>query len=1357
MSENGGYRLVKLGEFGERARPLRADFREAALVIGLGQVGLQALNRIHTMLESVLTRRDMQANVRLLAMSRHRSIRQEATLPREERLTLHMDPLNWSDVPGRYASLGVAQWWPHSPRTREVQEDLSRVRAHNRLILFDNAALVSEALYKLMQWLLEAGTGREINLQRSVYVVGSLAEAEGSAMVFDVVSRLRALATDEPVTINGVFSLRAYPDAADPDAVLAMANVYATLREIDAFTLHPEAFRSTLPVIGHSLPQHARARRALDTIFLAEEVNTTADEPPEHTLAELVVTWIAASLSPDLQEPVLPPPIPLEDGNDRFSGYSTIGVSKLALPTRAAMELAAVGLAKATLKAIKATFATTPTGNWAQPLVNQARKAVFDTSLLKSSEVVDRMREWAYEMSAAGLIRKLEKRATRGESARMVELVQAEWRRLERESISEETLESSDVETVADSLRTRISTVLIANLQQVQQLLLESPAELAYARGLGLIWTASALEDLGRQLKTVMPEIQHQLAEAQAAHQLARQELFEAAQNYDAKTSGRFSGGRKGVSAELDACGEAVINATAQFIIAQTRRDTWQNLMLLVDDLREQVRDVTPQVTTALDKLQEFDTACRRAMEVAVGQPPQFPAAVALTENWYTNGTRELAGVGQMQPREMLTTVYKAWVPPPELPPERRLSQFLYNIREAARRMLAGAFQFADLYQFLDQHEDHPAFQQAVAGLPNAATPALIPLTNDKYTPPVPYEVVREMPRAFSALAPVQQGVVRSFVRSPDPDEIAVVRVLHGIMAEALPPLREAYRRAYDRAVAEGTPLHIDRRWDSTMADLVHTSARREISVIWENLYETLPRGPYALQQPLEALVRALGVALDVQETATISNLPPDLRLVVYRLRPFRLKLPPPNCAVLFMHSTRAVEEVAEDIFRAVTPLPLEEQFAFVVNVNGRTDIDQIVEPLRRVDFTVLVLDESDIKHLISARLPTNALRDMILEQVSLTTVSPFFTRGPVPEHMFFGREREINEVRSKLRTHSVALIGGRRIGKTSTLQRIQRMLEPRESEYVPYYLDCHGATQYRSFFWLINRRWQVDVPQDADPVQFEDVVTVLQQRHPNKGIVILFDEVDSLLTFDRRKENQETLFRTFRSLSNEKRCQYVFSGEKWLMRAITNPYSALFNFSQAVRLEPLPPKVVHHLVADPFEMLNIWVEESEQVIDRIYQISAGHPNIVQMICQAMVEELDDDPQNANLLNFEHLDKATSRRNLQEEIVGTIWGQMNPLARLITLSWPEGTRWLSITQIEELLKKIGIERVPPERLERTAKDLELYCFVRPRDNDRLELIPMAFPAILDFMTDKKRQIEIVRRQYESDPEGNLPG
>jgi hypothetical protein len=1352
MQDHNGS-LISLGEFGERARPLEVPLGEAALVIGLGQVGLQAVVRLRAMLCDLLPPRELQGNVRLLAIARHRSLREEAALPREERLTLHMDQLPWSDIPGRYAQLGVAQWWPHSPRAQEAREDPALVRAFSRLLLFHNASLVSEALFKRMQWLAEAGTGRQLQLTRRVYVLAALAEAEGSGMVFDIVSRLRALSGQKRVAINGFFSLRGPENPDDPDDVLAMANVYAALREIDAFTLHPETYPSTLPVIGHSLPERKTPRRALDGIFLLDDAAAETVEPPENLLAEAVTTWVASSLAGQEQAVTMPEAADLATDHDRFGGYSTLGISKLALPTRAAMDLAAVGMAHVALRAMKSTQADTPTSQWVSQIMDAARQAVFDPSLSKESKVADHLREWSYDMSAAGLIRKQERHSGPGDPPGIVALVQDERRRLEREGVGEDALGTGMVNAIPDSLRSRLDAALQANLREVHRTLLDSPLDLAYGKGLGLVWTASALEELERQVKRAFPEIQQQLTEAQAATQLHWRKLLAAAQQYDTKSGARFGGSRKALAAELDTCAEGALHAMVDLFAIQARQAAWQHLQRMVDDLREQVREVIPQVAQTSEQLREFEAAHRKGMENAVQQPPQFPTGVVLTEQWYVNGARDIATVGQVQPRAILRRVYRMWTPPDDVLPERRLARFLADIQDAARRVLKGSFKFADLYEFLSEHDDIPMFKQAAARLPEAATPPLIPSPGDNA--PAPYELVREVKRPFSALGPPQGGVNRLVIPSPDPDEITVLRVLHGLVAEAIPALREGYRRAYDRAGAEGMPLHIDRRWDSTMADLVHTSARREISLIWERLVDGIHSGPRAVQQPLNALVKALGVALDVQDTATAPDLPADLRLVVFRLPPFRLKLPPPNCAVLFIYSNRTAEEISEDIYKALTPLPLEEQFAFVVNLNRRPDIEQIVEPLRRVDFTILVLEEADVKHLISARLPTRALRDLVLDQVSLTTVSPFYTRGPVPEHMFFGREREINEVRSKLRTHSVALIGGRRIGKTSTLQRIQRLLKPPDSDYVPYYLDCHGATQYRSFFWLINRRWEVDIPQTAYPVQFEDVVTALQARHPGKNIVILFDEVDSLLEFDRQTDNQETLFRTFRSLSNEKRCQYVFSGEKWLMRAIANPYSALFNFAQAVRLEPLPPKVVHHLVADPFEMLNVWMEQSEQVIDRIYQISAGHPNIVQMICQAMVEKLDEDPANANLLSFEHLDKATARRTLQEEIVQTIWGQMNPLAQMITLIWPEGTRMLALREIEHKLAGVGIEQVPPERLERTAKDLELYCFVRPRDNDRLELIPMAFPAILDFMTDKARQVEIVRRRYEANPDGLL--
>lgn len=51
--------LISLGQFGERARTGNEQLREAALVIGLGQVGMQAVARVHTMLNVLLPRREI--------------------------------------------------------------------------------------------------------------------------------------------------------------------------------------------------------------------------------------------------------------------------------------------------------------------------------------------------------------------------------------------------------------------------------------------------------------------------------------------------------------------------------------------------------------------------------------------------------------------------------------------------------------------------------------------------------------------------------------------------------------------------------------------------------------------------------------------------------------------------------------------------------------------------------------------------------------------------------------------------------------------------------------------------------------------------------------------------------------------------------------------------------------------------------------------------------------------------------------------------------------------------------------------------------------------------------------------------
>jgi hypothetical protein len=158
----------------------------------------------------------------------------------------------------------------------------------------------------------------------------------------------------------------------------------------------------------------------------------------------------------------------------------------------------------------------------------------------------------------------------------------------------------------------------------------------------------------------------------------------------------------------------------------------------------------------------------------------------------------------------------------------------------------------------------------------------------------------------------------------------------------------------------------------------------------------------------------------------------------------------------------------------------------------------------------------------------------------------------------------------------------------------------------------------------------------------------------------------------------------------------------------------------------------VARLVAEPFEMMNIWLDDDMALIDKIFRLSAGHPNIVQMICEQIVASMNADRENAGLLSMEYLDKALDDHKLQEEIIHVFWGQMGDLACLITLLWPVDEPFLSLEDILQNVQEAGLNPVSIREIQEALKDLELYCFVEPQGR-QYRLVPYDFPALLRRM------------------------
>ena len=189
--------------------------------------------------------------------------------------------------------------------------------------------------------------------------------------------------------------------------------------------------------------------------------------------------------------------------------------------------------------------------------------------------------------------------------------------------------------------------------------------------------------------------------------------------------------------------------------------------------------------------------------------------------------------------------------------------------------------------------------------------------------------------------------------------------------------------------------------------------------------------------------------------------------------------------------------------------------------------------------FDILPLGKTQLMELLASEKPHLALRHLVLSQVNLKTVSPFTITGPAPDNVFFGREKEIYQILQNIDKTSFAIIGGRRIGKTSILSHLYRIHLPKAGYYSTF-LDCQ---LYKTSEDLLKSYISFS-RQDA---QFEKsrLQDLSVSSHRDNSLIMLIDETDKILPFE--EENGWPLFRTLRAFANTNKVSVIISGERGL------------------------------------------------------------------------------------------------------------------------------------------------------------------------------------------------------------------
>ena len=298
-----------------------------------------------------------------------------------------------------------------------------------------------------------------------------------------------------------------------------------------------------------------------------------------------------------------------------------------------------------------------------------------------------------------------------------------------------------------------------------------------------------------------------------------------------------------------------------------------------------------------------------------------------------------------------------------------------------------------------------------------------------------------------------------------------------------------------------------------------------------------------------------------------------------------------------------------------------------------------------------------------------------VLGQVDLTMVSPFVVNGPVPDTMFFGRDSEIKKLLQNSLYSDFAIVGNRKVGKTSLLKQVQKRLTE-SGKARPMWIDCQAVRTPENFLRIFQSVTGIRLP--APTVQdFSEELA----KYSQGGIIpiLLIDEVDELLLYE--KDHGETLLAQWRALAQQGICHFIFCGGRGVIQQLDDPRSAFFNFPQSLPLDYLDFDIANQVLTQPLKTMGVTIDEPKELLDEIYDLTSGHPNLIQYIGKELVESANKRKERGILIEDLHIIRHST--DFAENYLRTIWGAADPLEKIITLAAPASA--FTYGEIQEIL------------------------------------------------------------------------
>jgi len=358
--------------------------------------------------------------------------------------------------------------------------------------------------------------------------------------------------------------------------------------------------------------------------------------------------------------------------------------------------------------------------------------------------------------------------------------------------------------------------------------------------------------------------------------------------------------------------------------------------------------------------------------------------------------------------------------------------------------------------------------------------------------------------------------------------------------------------------------------------------------------------------------------------------------------------------------------------------------------------------------------------------------------------VNPYVTGSPVGgSSAFVGRDDMLREVLRILRRpqdNAIVLHGQRRIGKTSILQHLSVQL-PHKGLYHPVYYDLQDKAN-----WPLEQLLQ-DVaqaiaralghpkpelgPNPVDCFREEWLPSILENLAAGHSVVLLFDEFD--VSVDSQTGQAAAAFFPYLRVpltGDPERLQFVFVIGRQMDDLDTIALS-LFKGIPYLRVSLLGQKAAGDLarLAQGNDTLH-WPDDA---VERVWELTRGHPFLIQQLCSYVWERAYDDASvgvglgaRPPIVSPKDIDAAApeaikhSRNTLE-----WLWGGLGPAERVVASALAEaGSAPITRDELEHLLRESGV-RVAIRELQNAPQLLQDWDILEPAEGGyqfRVELL-----------------------------------